>query len=173
MSPELFRHHITCVCGTPFGSLLVGLEKFLKPWCVFPAISQSVSLPVGAAQGGCAGSEWGILRGFALGWLGRWPAAGWVASHLNQEKSNKSLQIRFLPECIPRHWHHSGIFYLAVNSDWYNFSESCSGFQSKAVLCKVGNTIFCRAEASSDLCAGTDISALRFLPLFPHLFCWL
>lgn len=117
---------------------------------VFPVISQSVSLAIGAA-GDCEGSEWGVLRGFAFGWLGRWPAAGWVATHLNQEKCNKNLETRFLPECIPRHWHHSSIFYLAVSSDWYSFSASCSGFQSKAVSCEAGNTIFCRAGASPNL----------------------
>lgn len=118
---------------------------------VFPVISQSVSLAKGATQGYCGGSEWRGSRCFALSWLGRRPAAGWVAIHLNQEKSNKNLETRFLPECIPRHWHHSSIFYLAVSSDWYSFSASCNSFQSKAVSCKAGNTIFCRAGASPNL----------------------
>lgn len=142
------------------GIMLLALVAHLLAFCllvwksfgshnVFPVISQSLSLAKGATQEYCEGI--GGSRGFALGWLGRWPAAGWVAIHLNQEKSNKNLETRFLPECIPRHRHHSSIFYLAVNSDWHSFSASCNGFQSKAVSCKAGDTIFCRAGASPNL----------------------
>lgn len=110
---------------------------------------------------------------FALGWLGRWLAAEWASTHLNHEKSN-NLETWFLPEFISRHWHHSSIFYVAVISDWYSFSASCNGFQSKAVSCKSGNTYFLQSWSSSHF----NVQALKFLhwvfySFFLILICWL
>lgn len=92
--------------------------QFAKGWFwkvfqshdVLTVILQGLSLAKGAPGRGSEVENGEVPGDFALGWLGKWAAVGWVEIHLNKENYNWNFETRFLPEYVPRHWYHSSVF---------------------------------------------------------------